>query len=151
MQWIDEIVAGLLELYKTNDPYELCDILKIQVERISLSNPMLRSEKSIYFRNFYGSEIIYIRDNLHINYERFFLRHELGHAILHPDAVCSCNKSVINYGQMEKQANYFAFKLTDLDILPYECEGFSMNQIASYVEMPENVLHQMVEGVLKNA
>lgn len=145
MQWINDIVAGLLDLYKTNDPYELCDILKIQIEKISPYNPMLRNKKSIYFRNFYDTEIIFIRDDLHRNYEKFYLLHELGHAILHTDIMCSFHNNLLNYDKIEKQANYFALKINDIDIC--ECEDFTIPQIAGYFAVPENVLWQMMEGV----
>ncbi len=36
MGWIDNIVVGLLEMYRTNDPNELCNLLGISIEKVNI-------------------------------------------------------------------------------------------------------------------
>lgn len=150
MQWIDEIIIGLVDTYHTHDPYELCDVLSIDIIREEKESPLLLNEDSLYMRNYNDRETIFIRDDLHSNYEKFYLRHELGHAILHPDILCSNQNDLINYDKLEKQANYFAFRLTDNYVDKTDIQDMTIKQIACYVEVPENALCQMVgEGGVK--
>jgi len=143
MVWIDEIISGILETYRTNDPYELCDELGIYIFKLDPSSSILAKDESIYFRKLYDHEVIFIRDDLPLNHERFYIRHELGHAILHPELKNSYNKNLINKYKLEKQANYFAFKLTDITFDEAELHNMTLEQIASCIGIPYAALKQL--------
>lgn len=145
MVWIDEIILGLVDTYATTNPYELCDLLDIQIVKTDKDDILLHTKNSVYIRSYNDNEIIFIRNDLHRNYEKFYLLHELGHAILHTDIMCSFHNNLLNYDKIEKQANYFALKINDIDIC--ECEDFTIPQIAGYFVIPENVLRQVMDGV----
>lgn len=146
MKWIDEIIMGLIDTYNTRNPYELCEALNISIVKISSNHPLLKNQPSMYIRSFFGKgkEIIFISNTLYYSYEKFYLMHELGHAILHPYIQNSLNETLINIDKLEKQANYFAFKLANLAIDSIDMENLTLEQIASCLEVPEKALKQLV-------
>lgn len=146
MKWIDEIILGLTDTYGTNNSYELCRVLNILIIKVNPFNRLLNGEPSLYIRNLFeiGREAIIIMNNLHYSYEKFYIMHELGHAILHPNIINSWNENLANIGKLEKQANYFAFKLSKLKFDPISMKNFTIEQIASCLKVPEKALKQLV-------
>lgn len=143
--WIDDIILGLNDLNDANNIYELYKELNISIRKLESSNVLLQGNEAFYTRSFYGEEIVFIKNNLCETHEKFILAHELGHALLHPMIYeAAFNKNLINMGKLEKQANYFAFKLLNIELNPIELEGFTINQIASCLEVPYEPLKQLV-------
>lgn len=140
MTWIDEVVLGLFDTYGTYNPYELCDLLEILVKKVNIDCPILSASDSIYIRDYFGREVIFIRNDLNSNHEEFYLRHELGHALLHTKIY---NSGLCNLGKLELQANYFAFKLSDLNFDEAELQGMTIEQIACCLEVPLEPLKQI--------
>ena len=142
MEWIDNIIAGLLETYGTNDPYELCDYLGIKIVKLEPNNILLRNKDAFYCRDLENSEIIFIRNDLNEILEKFIISHELGHALCNTNLLCAaftfCNK-----GKIEKQANYFAFKLSGVKFDETELQGMTLKQISAYTGIPYEVLIQL--------
>jgi len=138
MEWIGNIVIGLIELYETNDVFELCDYLEIEI--IEKENLEFRS----YFnRNIYGDEFIYIDESLNIKKKRELIAHELGHAILHTDlSVAYYNNSLLNKPQIEREANEFAAELlmSDKNIYEYLYEDQTVEELADCLEVSEDVV-----------
>lgn len=142
-KWIDNIIKNLSEKYGTNDIYELLDIFNIRVQKVEPTNILLRSNDSLYFRDYQGCEVVFIRNDLNSCMEKFILRHEFAHAILHNDIyIAAFNFKLINKDKYEKQANYFALKITNPEFDEIQLEGMSLEQIASYIEVPFNCLYQ---------
>lgn len=140
MNWIDDTVIGIIDTYGTNNPYDLCDELNILIFKLEPGNKLLQGNDSIYIRNFYGNEVIFIRNDLYRNYELFYLRHELGHAILQP----YINQSkLLNMPKLEKQADYFALKLSQIELDEIEMHEMTIQQIASCIEVPIRALKQL--------
>ncbi|MEY8001172.1 ImmA/IrrE family metallo-endopeptidase [Clostridium sp. Mt-5] len=142
MEWIDNIVSGLLETYDTNNPYELCDSLGIKIVKLKPSNILLRSKDAFYYRDIENNEVIFIRNDLNEILERFILSHELGHALCNPDLLCAAF-NFSNKGKIEKQANYFAFKLSGIKFDETELQGMTLKQISAYTGIPYNILSQL--------
>lgn len=143
MRWINDIILGLIDTYDTNDPYELCKQLNIDIIKADGAFPLLSNEPAIYI-NDSDKEVIYIRNDLPKSYEEFYLKHELGHAILHPGIINSLNCNLINVDKMEKQANYFAFKLCNIEIDITQFQQFTLEQIATCLEVPYEPLKQVL-------
>lgn len=143
MNWIDDIVTGLIDTYNTNDPYELCNFLNINIIKVNPKNMMLNSNDSLYIRNYNDQEIIFIRNDLSKNYEDFYLRHELGHAILHPNIKNSLNESLVCIDKLEKQANYFSLQLSQIKFDVVELKQLTLEQISCYLEIPLHALKQI--------
>lgn len=144
MKWIDDIVVGLVETYETNNPYELCDALGIEIRKLSPDNILLRGHEGFYHRYYDGKEIIFISNKLKRNFEKFVLSHELGHAVCNAE-ISVAGFMLTNTGKTEKQANYFALKLQDLDISCIEFEGFTYEQVASSLNLPSKCLKDLVK------
>lgn len=142
MTWINEIILGLLDTYGTNNPYELCDLLGITIRKVPSSFKMLAGDNSIYLRDYFEKEIIFIRNNLNQNHEEFYLRHELGHALLHVDVL---NSSLCNKGKLELQANYFAVELSKIAMDSIELNEMTLEQIACCLELPYKPLKQVID------
>jgi Zn-dependent peptidase ImmA (M78 family) len=141
LDWINEIVANLRKNHITNNPYDLCKDLKIEIEKVEPDYYLLAGKKSIYFRNFYDKQIIFIRNDLFGQDEEYALRHELGHAILHPEIYCSSHS---NTGKIDKQADYFALALSGVTFDLIEMQDMTLQQIASCIEVPYEPLSQLV-------
>lgn len=118
------------------------DISILKLKKLEKNSYLLSGNDSIYYRNYYGYEVIFIRNDLYGYDEEFKLRHELGHAILHTSIPSS---KYINIGKLERQANYFALALKGIrfDLISTEIEGMTLEQIASYVEVPYDTLFQL--------
>ncbi|MFT9497207.1 ImmA/IrrE family metallo-endopeptidase [Anaerosolibacter sp.] len=140
MEWIDEIIIGLLDTYDTSCPYKLCDLLGIEIVKVEKNAYILLKNSSIYIRDYFGRETIFIRNDLAEEDESFYIRHELGHAILHPDIRKSYNPRLINKFKLERQANYFAMKLLNFELDSISFEGFTIEQIASSLSLPAKCL-----------
>lgn len=144
MDWIDDIILGLVDQYNTTDIYELCDAEFIEIIKLDSSNILLREKDAFYYRDFEDKEVIFIRNNLHPLIEQFILKHELGHALCHPDLLGAAY-TFSNKGKLERQANYFALKLSNLSLDEVELREMTLEQIACYVGIPYEPLKQLVD------
>lgn len=143
MKWINEIIIGLLDTYVTSCPYKLCGLLEIDIIKVEWVDPILCKNNSAYIRSFFGEETIFMRTDLTEEEEIFYIRHELGHAILHPNLKNSYNKHLINKYKLEKEANYFAVKLSNIIFDEIELHNMTIEQIASCVGIPHTALKQL--------
>ena len=75
-----ELVHALCEEYHTNDPFELADSIGITV-----TYEKLGSVQGFYNQCF-RHKFIHINQDSSEEKQRFTCAHELGHAILHPEA-----------------------------------------------------------------
>lgn len=142
MEWIDNIIIGLLEIYQTNNVYDLLDCLNIKIQKLDKKSLLLNHNDAFYYRNYFGNEVIFIRNDLPVNYERFVLAHELSHAVIHTNNETAAF-SLTNAGKLERQANYFAFKLTNIQFDEIALNEMTLEQIASYLEIPCEALKQI--------
>lgn len=139
--WIDEYVIGAVDLCLSNNIYEIYEFLNISIVKLDKKDTLLCGYEAIYFRNHFGIEVVFIRDDLPYQYEKFILAHELGHALLHTEiAKAAYNKNLINKGKLEKQADYFAIKLLDITIDEFYCGDYTYSQLASELYVTEESL-----------
>lgn len=141
MLWVREIVNGLIETYETNDVYEICDILNIEIVRDSKK----KSPKSYFSRNNLGDEFIFLNESLCVIEEKALIAHEIGHAILHPEiniAYYSSN-DFVGKNKLERQADYFAAELLlyDIDFSEYLLGGQTKRDLAHAVNVSEKLLN----------
>ncbi|SHI91321.1 protein of unknown function [Clostridium amylolyticum] len=141
-KWIDDIILGLIDRYGTNNIYEICNDEGIKIVKLDPENILLNKKEAYYYRDIEGNEVIFIRNNLDPNLEQFILKHELGHALLHPD-ILSAPYTLSNTGKLERQANYFALKLSNLKFDRVELEGMTLEQISKYFKIPYKPLEQL--------
>lgn len=111
-------VKSLIRKYGTNNPFELADYLRIKV----IFEP-LGSINGYYNRQLRMKQI-HINSNIDWHLQLFTGAHELGHALLHPNANTPFlrNKTGILINKYEIEANKFAMELIiqDEDLLEYQ-------------------------------
>ena len=85
---------------------------------------------------------IHINANLDDNMQKFTCAHELGHAILHPNASTPFlrSKTLFSINKMENEANTFAAELLIPDELILENPGVPMSQIARIAGYCEEIM-----------
>lgn len=139
--WIDNCVLGLFDFYNIKDIHELYSDLDIIIKKLDKNNILLKGNEAYYCRNYFGNEIVFIRNDLNIDYERFILSHELGHAILHPNVMTvAYTNTLINRDKLEIQADYFAINLLGINPYSYKYKNLTIEQIASSLNLPLHCL-----------
>ena len=138
MDWIDQLIVGVFETYNTNDPFDILNEMDVQISKVEKFSPILLKKNCMYVAEL---NKVFIRNDLVLNYELFYLRHELGHILLHLD---SNNLLIVNNRKIEKEANYFAFKLSNITFDEVELYQMSLEQICSSLQIPYNAVNQLV-------
>lgn len=145
MDWIDQIIVGLFDTYNTNNPYEILSKMEIKVIKVDRTSPILLCKNCTFIVEL---NKIFIRNDLILNYELFYLRHELGHILLHLDI---SNTFIINNGKIEREANYFAFKLSGITFDEIDLYQMTLEQICCQLEIPFKAVNQFMKRRNKNA
>ena len=145
LEWIDVYVEGLIDYCNTTDIFEIYKTLETYVNKVESSSLMLQGNDAVYIRNYFGFEIVFIRDDLPYKLEKFILSHELAHAILHVELIQSVyNSRLINKGKLERQANYFALKLLEIKADSIYQEGFTREQISKDLFITESSIELLI-------
>lgn len=143
--WIDEYIAGTIEHCNSRNIFEIYDILDIKVVKLNKDNILLQGFEALYQRNYFNDETVFIRDDLDYKYEKFVLAHELGHSILHTEIyIAAFNKNLLNKGKLEREANYFALNLLNIEIDNIDFEGYTIEQISKALYVSEESLKYFV-------
>lgn len=113
-------VANLTKKNKTNCPFRLAKILKIDVWFLDLGD----SCRGYYLRTL-RRRYIAVNSSLSEEWQRFVCAHELGHDRLHSSMMGYYfieQRTLFNPGKLERQANTFAVRLLLNDDPPIEGE-----------------------------
>jgi Zn-dependent peptidase ImmA (M78 family) len=138
--WLDKYIDGIIDLYGTNDIHEIYDCLGIIIKRLDPSNLLLHGHEGFYYRDLNDLEVVFLENDLNIEFERFVLAHELCHALVHTNIDTKAfTNSLINSDKLELQANYFAIKLLNINISDYK--DFTLEQVASTLNLPYKCLY----------
>lgn len=137
MSWIDEIIQGTIELYGTSDPFELCDFMGIVLQSTNRDSAILKEQHSMYIRNFCSRECIFYAEGMRYKRLKFYILHELGHALLHPYVMCSRHTNNL---KLERQANYFAFRM----ILRDCGEEETIERFALVNDIPRDIFNDVI-------
>ncbi len=130
---IRKTVERLCRRHQTRDPMVICRELGILV----LFEP-LGSVRGYYSRS-HRFRVIHINQDLEERQQRFTCCHELGHAILHPQANTPFLRAntLFSINRLEVEANRFAVCLLyPEDYLRREFEGCSVMQLAESLKLP---------------
>lgn len=139
---VKKLVKRLVKKYETNDPFALCGFLGITVKFSDLVN----------VRGMYQHElrkkIVHINSSLEPHVQRQVCAHELGHALLHKkiNTVFWDTHTFLCTDKLEMEANMFAAELLIGDSELFQCEGYSMDQVACTFGVQE----RLVEYKIKN-
>lgn len=104
---LKDTILRLTKKYNTSDPFEIADALNISVyfEELGTING--------YYNKPLRMKQIHINQNLNEQNAKFTCAHELGHAILHPNASTPFlrSKTFLSVDKLEIEANSFAVNL----------------------------------------
>lgn len=134
---IKETAERLCKRHPSRNPFELCQALNIIVLYEPLGTVRGYYSKSHRFR------VIHINENLSENQQLFTCAHELGHAVLHPNANTPFLRehTLFSVDKLEVQANRFAVCLTyPSDYLMQEFDGCTVLQIAQALRLPADLI-----------
>ncbi|ATI77087.1 ImmA/IrrE family metallo-endopeptidase [Bacillus paralicheniformis] len=133
--WIKRKVNELVCKYGSNNPYELAEMLKIQVIHRNLHKEIM----GFYFydrRNKY----IFLNSNMNEIQMNFVCAHEVGHGVLHPKANTPFmrEKTLFSTNKIEAEANIFAVELLipDNSLHEYRNMNYSIYDIARIHGVP---------------
>lgn len=119
--------------YGTRDPFRLCEALNI----IVLFEPL--GTVRGYYSKSHRFKVIHINQDLPEQKQRFTCAHELGHALMHPNACTPFLRehTLFSVDKLEVEANRFAACLCyPPDWLAEEYEGCTTTQIAEILNLP---------------
>lgn len=129
---IKSVVENLCSRYGTRDPLDI-----IGQKRIVVLYEPLGAIRGFYSRNF-RQQFIHINEDIPEVERRFVAAHELGHAVLHPQANTPFlrEKTLFSVNRLEVEANRFAAALlySDEDLLPFM--DFTSEQTATALGLP---------------
>ncbi|MGH4050601.1 MAG: ImmA/IrrE family metallo-endopeptidase [Clostridium sp.] len=137
MDYVRDIAQQMIKKYKTNDPFELAELLKIKIVYEYLGK---------HTRGFYQAcpkvKIIHINNELDNADRRIVCAHELGHAVLHSKLniiFLQKNTFYVN-NKFEREANTFAAELIVPSGLFVEHTEYTIDQIAALHNIPLGLL-----------
>lgn len=123
---VNDTILRLIKKYSTSDPFELADALNITIfyEELGTING--------YYNKPLRMKQIHINHNLNEQDARFTCAHELGHAILHPNASTPFlrSKTFLSVDKLEIEANMFAVNLLIPDKTIMENADFTTEQLS---------------------
>lgn len=132
---IKKLVTQIIKKYKTNNPFGLAEALGIEVlyENLGSING--------YYTKILRCKFIHVNYNLDETRQRYTIAHELGHALLHPNANTPFlrEKTLFSVDKLERQANAFAVELLMPDSLIQQYEGYTIHNIADIVGIPNGL------------
>lgn len=107
MEHIEKGVKKLIINHDTNNPFKIAKKLGITVLHEDLGNTL-----GFYSKHF-RMKFIHVNQNLELEEKEFVCAHELGHALLHPDANTPFLKkhTLFSTDKIEQEANAFALNL----------------------------------------
>ena len=123
---IRDIISKLIKKHGTSNPFELADALRIDVLYEELGT----------IRGYYNKPLrmkqIHINCELDEHMKNFTCAHELGHAILHPNASTPFLNShtMLSVDKLEIEANIFATELLIPDEIILEHRSLTMEQFS---------------------
>lgn len=146
MRDIKNLVSNFINIYKTNNVYEICSQLNIKIYKSHLK------DIKGYFLNISEGISIVVDYDLEEHEERCVIAHELGHVMLHRSSnICYLkNYTYSNTDKLENEANEFAAELliTNEDIKEAFEKQFSIEQMACYFEVPKELIEYKFKHTL---
>ena len=135
---VKAVVEQIVNKYGTRSPYELADLMGINVIRQNLGTV------NGYFMELCGIKQIAINTNLDEYKEKYVLAHEIGHNVLHT----GLNEMFVRYntnlstGKIERQADKFAMYLlvSDEMIAEVKTRDYTIEQTSKLTGYPEHLI-----------
>lgn len=133
---VREIVESIVQKYDTRSPYELADLMGIQIVKCELG-----TIRGYYFKKF-RLKLILLNYNLEYDEERFVLAHEIGHSVMHPDTNTNFweRYTFLSTQRLEIEANKFAIELLIPNEVILENWRYTTSQLARLTGYSEELI-----------
>lgn len=142
---IQNAISRLIKKYGTDNPFELADALNITIffEELGSING--------YYNKPLRMKQIHINNSLDNIMKRFTCAHELGHAILHPDASTPFlrSKTLLSVDKMEIEANTFAVELLIPNELIEENNNLTSEQLSRLLGYEQSLIDLRLKSYCK--
>lgn len=142
---IQNAISRLIKKYGTDNPFELADALNITIffEELGSING--------YYNKPLRMKQIHINNSLDNIMKRFTCAHELGHAILHPDASTPFlrSKTLLSVDKMEIEANTFAVELLIPNELIEENNNLTSEQLSRLLGYEQSLIELRLKSYCK--
>lgn len=128
-------VKKLKEKYNTNDPLIIAKEKDIEV----IFTPLKIWGMYKYIKK---NKVIFVNSLLSELEQNIVLKHELGHAILHPKNECFFSNATnyLSKIKVEYEANLFLAEFSINDVDEFELNGYSIDQIANKFNVPKEIV-----------
>ena len=133
---IKERVEALCKKYDSRDPFEIA-----RQKQIYILFENLGAVKG-YYNRCYRQKFIHINASVPREERSFICAHELGHAVLHPNANTPFLEANTFFcvNKLEIEANRFAADLICPDETILELSGYTVPEMASYLGLDEELI-----------
>lgn len=123
---IKDTILHLTKKYNTSNPFELANALKIAVYHEELGSI------NGYYNNPLRMKQIHINSSLNKHDAEYTCAHELGHAVMHPNASTPFlrSKTLLSVDKLEIEANTFAVILLIPDEIITENRNYTTEQLS---------------------
>ena len=136
---IKDLVNRLIKKHHTNDPFEIANRKGIIITFENLGNTLG------YYNKYKRIKFIHINNLIDYPTKRFVCAHELGHALLHPNANTPFLKTNTFFclSKIEKEANKFAVELImpDEALYDYKDTSLTIYEASEMYGIPVEVCH----------
>lgn len=136
---IEKKVNHLVKKYKTSNPFELCDYLKIRIFYENLGENI-----NGFFQSAPKNKIIHINSKLDYNAKCLTCSHELGHALFHYklNILFLENNTLCVTNKFENEADYFSYRLQiyNMNFNDENLKGMTLEQLSYEFNLPINLL-----------
>lgn len=142
---IKVIVLHLTKKYNTSDPFELADALKIAVYHEELGSI------NGYYNNPLRMKQIHINSSLNKHDAKYTCAHELGHAVMHPNASTPFlrSKTLLSVDKLEVEANTFAVNLLIPDEIITENRNCTTEQLSRLLGYNQELINLRLKTYYK--
>lgn len=132
---IDKVLQSLIKKANSTDIGDIISYLDIKIKKENLKTFSYKKENSKY---------IVLDIDTPEEIEEFIIAHEIGHLVLHDDfELCYYSPLTANKTEIEREADYFAFKLLRKEIdLSYD---FTTEQYAKLLEVNEEIIEYILK------
>lgn len=142
---IKDIILHLTTKYNTSDPYELANALNISVyfEELGTING--------YYNNPLRMKQIHINSSLNEHDAKYTCAHELGHAVMHPNASTPFlrSKTLLSVDKLEIEANTFAVNLLIPDEIITENRYYTTEQLSRLLGYNQELINLRLKTYYK--
>jgi Predicted Zn peptidase len=143
---IKNIIDELIATNNTDDPIIIAENMGINVFYEHLE------DINGYYSTAFGKQFIHLNRKLKGEKLKLTAAHELGHAILHPNTNTPFMRkhTYFSINRFEIEANTFAVNLLipDNELIEYQREKFTTQQIAGIYNLPEELISLRIYGTM---